>query len=111
MNYEQLEDFLDDDLNWRKREITELLFIAKEKNSEVIFKSLILLLYSHWEGYIKKSSKLYFKYIVEKKIVLRNLSPNFKAAALKNNINQCFDSKDSINLSKELSFISKYLKL
>lgn len=111
MTYEQLENYLDDDLNWRKREITELLFIAKDTESVVLLKSMILLLYAHWEGFIKKSSKIYIKYIVEKKIPLKNLSDNFKAAALKGNITQCFETKDSLNLSNELSFINKYLKL
>ena len=111
MNYEQLENFLDEDLNWRKREITELLFLAKESNSIVVFKSMILLLYAHWEGYIKKSSKIYIKYIVESRTPLKKLSSNFKAAALKGNINRCIDTNNSSNLANELSFINKYLRL
>lgn len=111
MRYEQLENLLDDDLNWRKREVTELLFIAREKNSKVLLKSFILLLYAHWEGYIKKSSKLYLKYVVEKKILLNKLSPNFKAIALKGNISRSLESRDSLNLSRELEFIDRYLLL
>lgn len=67
MKYEQFENLLDEDLAWRKVEISELLLLAKESEKETIFKSLILLLYAHWEGYIKKSSKLYIKYISEEK--------------------------------------------
>ncbi len=111
MNYVQLENYLDDDLKWRKKEITDLLFLAKENGNVVLLKSMILLIYAHWEGYIKKSSKLYLKFIVEKKVPLKKLSPNFKAAALKGNITQCFESNDSLNLSNELTFIKKYLKL
>jgi hypothetical protein len=68
MKYEQLENLLDEDLGWRKVEISDLLFLAKETQKEVVLKSVILLLYAHWEGYIKKSSKLYIKYISEKKL-------------------------------------------
>ena len=54
---------------------------------------------------------MYLKFIVEKKVPLKELSPNFKAAALKGNIKQCFESNDSLNLANELTFIKKYLKL
>ena len=54
MKYEQLENLLDEDLGWRKVEISDLLFLAKETQKEVVLKSVILLLYAHWEGYIKK---------------------------------------------------------
>jgi hypothetical protein len=111
MTYEQLENYLDDDLKWRKKEITDLLFLAKENNNIILLKSMILLLYAHWEGYIKKSSKVYLRFIVEKKVPLKKLSSNFKAAALKGNIKQCFESNDSLNLSNELTFIKKYLTL
>ena len=62
MKYEQLENLLDEDLGWRKVEISDLLFLAKETQKEVVLKSVILLLYAHWEGYIKKSSKLKIKF-------------------------------------------------
>ena len=111
MKYEQFEQLLDEDLSWRKVEISSLVFIAKSSNEEVILKSIILLLYAHWEGYIKKNSKLYIKHISEKKIKLVELCSNFKAVALKNNISRCIESKDSLTLANEISFINKYIKL
>ena len=108
MTYEQLDDALDDDLAWRKREITELLFKAKESDSKVLYKSLILLLYAHWEGYVKKSSKLYVRFVADRKIQLKNLTENFKAVAVKGVINKCMESKDTLTLSNELKFIQKY---
>lgn len=110
MKYEQLEKYLDEDLGWRKVEISDLLFLAKTDNKEVILKSLILLLYAHWEGYIKKSSKLYIKYISEEKVKLNDLSYNFKAVALKEHISKCIDTKDKLTLANELSFVSSFLK-
>jgi hypothetical protein len=111
MKYEQLEERLDEDLAWRKKEISTLIFIAKGSNEEVILKSIILLLYSHWEGYVKKSSKFYIKFICEKKIKINSLCVNFKAVALKNNITRCIESKDSLTLANELNFIDCYLTL
>lgn len=109
MTYDQLEQFLDEDLAWRKKEISELYLIYKDVEAEVLLKSLILLLYAHWEGYIKKSSKVYLKYIVEKKVQLKDLQENFKAVALKANISRCISSEESLNLENELSFMDKYL--
>ena len=110
MKYEQFESLLDEDLTWRKQEITELLFLAKETEKEVVLKSIILLLYAHWEGYIKKSSRLYIKYISEKKIKLSELSFNFKAVALKEHISRCIDTSEKLTLANELAFVASFLK-
>ena len=110
MKYEQLENLLDEDLVWRKVEISDLLFLAKETQKDVVLKSLILLLYAHWEGYIKKSSKLYIKYISEEKVQLNELSYNFKAVALKEHISRCIETKDKLTLANELTFVSSFLK-
>ncbi|MFC5044418.1 MAE_28990/MAE_18760 family HEPN-like nuclease [Aquimarina hainanensis] len=101
---------MDTDLAWRKKEISELLLLAKTSNKEVLLKSLILLLYAHWEGYIKKSSKLYIKYVSEEKIKINDLSSNFTAIVLKSQISRCIEESDSLTLANELSFINGYLK-
>jgi hypothetical protein len=106
MKLSQLEELLEEDLGWRKKELSTLILIAKNTNEEVVLKSIILLLYAHWEGYIKKSSKLYLKYISESKKNLNELTQNFKAVALKNLISQCFQSKDSLTLQNEISVIN-----
>ncbi|MFD2592088.1 MAE_28990/MAE_18760 family HEPN-like nuclease [Aquimarina hainanensis] len=110
MRYDQFENYLDTDLAWRKKEISELLLLAKTSNKEVLLKSLILLLYAHWEGYIKKSSKLYIKYVSEEKIKINDLSSNFTAIVLKSQISRCIEESDSLTLANELSFINGYLK-
>jgi hypothetical protein len=57
MKIEELEEALQKDLAWRKKEVSDLWLICQEKNIEVILKSFLLILYAHWEGYIKQSSK------------------------------------------------------
>lgn len=109
MKYEQFEKFLQDDLSWRKKEISDLYMIClNNNNKEVLFKSMILILYAHWEGYIKKSSKLYIKYIAEKKTKIGDLTPNFKAIVLKSNVNKCIENCENLTLSNELDFMNKY---
>lgn len=111
MKYEQFEKFLQDDLSWRKKEISDLYMICLDNNKEVIFKSMILILYAHWEGYIKKSSKLYIKYIAEKKTKIEDLTANFKAIALKSNVNKCIENYDKLTLANELDFMNKYQRM
>lgn len=108
MKYEQFEKFLQDDLSWRKKEISDLYMICLNNDNEVLLKSIILMLYAHWEGYIKKSSKLYIKYIAEKKIKIEALTPNFKAIALKSHVNKCIENYDKLTLAHELDFMNKY---
>ncbi|MBK5072056.1 hypothetical protein I2492_03355 [Budviciaceae bacterium CWB-B4] len=108
MKIEQLESLLEEDLGWRKKELSSLTLIAEQHNDEVILKSIILLLYAHWEGYIKKSSKLYLRYISESRLSLNELTDNFKAVALKNIISQCFNSIDSLTLQNEITVINSF---
>ncbi len=60
-------DFLDKEMGWRRKEILEikniLLNKQNSKEAEVLSKSVILISYSHWEGYVKKSSEAYLNYI------------------------------------------------
>ena len=77
MRIEEFQDFLDRDLAWRKLEISQLFMILNTVESkEIIGKSMILLLYAHWEGFIKKSSKCYLKYVSDKNIKVQDLTSN-----------------------------------
>lgn len=100
MKLEQFEDFLSEDLSWRKMEISQLFrLINSSENKDVLIKSSVLLLYAHWEGYIKKSSKYYLKYVSEKKVKIKNLTTNFKAIVLKKYALDCIE--------REQHFISR----
>ena len=108
MRSEQFEIFLQDDISWRKKEISELFLLAKlNDENETLLKSLILILYAHWEGYIKKSSKLYIKYVVEEKIKIQELTMNFKAIAMKEVAKACMENRESISLAKEFEFLKQ----
>ena len=111
MKIEQFQDFLDKDLAWRKHELSQLFMILDTVESkEVIGKSIILLLYAHWEGFVKKSSKCYLKYVSERKIKLQELTLNFHAIVLRNHAKACIDL-NALNLSNEFAFIQKHNKM
>ena len=69
-----LEDILDEDLAWRKKEISILTLEAsasKKRKKEVMMRTAMVLIYAHWEGHIKKAAHAYLAY-------LNHISPKYK---------------------------------
>ena len=63
---EELIDRIDKDLIWRKKELTILktaLQSARQDRKPVLLRSLVTLLYAHWEGFIKNTSQSYLEYV------------------------------------------------
>lgn len=108
MEISDLEDLLFEDLTWRKKEISELILLAETEEKNVLLKSIILLLYAHWEGYIKKTSKTYLKFITENKFQVSDLTDNFKYLALKGLCKEVFKSSETLSTNNELNFILKF---
>lgn len=111
MNHNELEDLIIEDWTWRKKEISDLILIAEQAEGIVILKSIILLLYAHWEGYIKKSSRVYLKYITNNKIKVCDLTENFKAIALKGISKETLNAKETLSLINELKLIKRYSEI
>ena len=111
MKTDQFENMLQQDLAWRKVEISQLFMILNTSDSkDVVIKSMVLLLYAHWEGFIKRSSKLYLRYVTEEKIQTKELTINFHAIKLKECARKCIQ-EDSKNLAQELSFLNAQNKI
>lgn len=114
MNLDVLESELTDDLAWRKSEINRLFQIAdipseeeSEKVHTAILKSLTLLIYSHWEGYVKRSALAYLEFIVKKEVIVSDLTNNFHVISLKKSIRKIANAhpqngKNDINISEVL---------
>jgi|SRR5690554_387039 len=98
---------IDTDLAWRKKETSNLLLLGSDQNQLLIVKASLLLLYSHWEGYIKNASKAYLEYISTKRINLEQLTDNFKAIKLKGLIKQAHLSSNTLTLENELNLIKQ----
>ena len=83
---------------------------SDEENVRVhtaILKSLTLLIYSHWEGYVKRSALAYLEFIVRQEIVLNDLTPNFHVISLKKSIKKIANAhpqngKNTINIGEVL---------
>lgn len=108
MTIQEFEDSIINDWTWRKREVSDLILFAEKEENTVLLKSIILLLYAHWEGYIKKCSKTYLKYICEHKPLFKNLTDNFKAIALKGISKELVNSSETLNLKNEFEYIERF---
>lgn len=76
----KLQDKLDNDLAWRKKEITSLLLHIETQEGEIqtsLIRGAITILYAHWEGYIKYAATNYLEFICKLKMNLSMLSINF----------------------------------
>lgn len=83
---EALADFLDERLAARKLEIVYLKNSLDDKSKKhskealVFSKALVVMSYSHWEGYVKEAVKAYLSYLNSKGLQHRDLSTSLFAA-------------------------------
>lgn len=62
----ELQDQLDKDISWRKKEITTVGFCisgARRHKKGLYFKSGLALLYAHWEGFVKHAARCYLELV------------------------------------------------
>lgn len=100
----QLDDLLDENISWRKKELTAAMYdyaVANEKKQDYYLRVLIVTLYSHWEGFIKQSTEYYLEYISNLGLTLNILKPNFIALSLDNYINN-LSNINSINIKQDI---------
>lgn len=94
---EELQQHLDEDLVWRKKELAAIkaLVTAKSSSTERInlfIRSGIALLYAHWEGFIKSASNAYLIYIASQRHTYFELTNNFIAMGSKKLLNEVTES-------------------
>ena len=90
---EQLSDRLATDLAWRKKELSEMKSLIEAKNvsdqrHQVLVRSGVCILYSHWEGFVKLAANSYLEYVISKRLTYQELSSNFLALAMKEKIKE-----------------------
>ena len=98
-------------LSNRKKEITDFyMYIQGCQSSgiaEILNKSFILLLYAHWEGFIKEYTIKYFSFIISQKLVLSKLTENFLLIYLKSLLKTYKVDKNIFQEKKILDMVSK----
>jgi hypothetical protein len=82
----ELADFLDEELAWRKRELTAVHFLiqgSRQHERPVMLRAGICLVYAHWEGFVKNASTAYLNYIDQMGLQYRELAPCLVALCLR----------------------------
>jgi len=90
MNYklEEVRVELESDLTWRSDEIrflkNQLAYILREDDKERYRKSLLVMLYSHYEGFCKTAFLIYINVINKEKLQRKEANQNLTACSLHN---------------------------
>jgi len=83
---ESLYDALARDLSWRKKELTlskSLVENANEKKRSTFIRGAVLLLYAHWEGFIRCASIEYAKFVSIRRLQYSELNSAFVALEIR----------------------------
>ena len=73
---------MEEALSWRKNEIVTLKNLLREDNKAPVVKTLIVMLYAHFEGFFKDCLECYVKYINSTERELSDFNNSLKAASL-----------------------------
>ncbi|MGE0587169.1 MAG: MAE_28990/MAE_18760 family HEPN-like nuclease [Cyclobacteriaceae bacterium] len=88
---EELQTKLDDDFAWRRKELTAIFTNVQSSKPLQLNTNIrigVVMLYAHWEGFIKNAAELYLVYVACKKLNYDELSNNFIAVSLKSKLKQ-----------------------
>ena len=88
---DQLVQFLDDELAWRKKELTTLKFMlgkSRKRESVLLLRAALCVLYAHWEGFVKAAATSYVSFVSTRGLRYRDLTPNFVALGLRREISE-----------------------
>lgn len=97
---EELQRKLDEDFAWRRKELTVIksrIATAKAHSINTELRVGIVMLYSHWEGFVKNISQYYVTFISQKRLDYSALKDNFIGIELAQIIDK---NKNTINANK-----------
>lgn len=85
-SFDELNEFLDRELSWRKRELTTTKLLTSKRRSheqQTLLRSSVCILYAHWEGYVKKAATGYLNFVALQGLDYRHLVPSLVALGLR----------------------------
>lgn len=83
-------DAIDAEIVWRKKELSYLKGNVKANNPyyKTHLRIGIVLLYAHWEGFVKNACEFYLTYLKSLRLQYDELTENIIAFSLKNSLNE-----------------------
>ena len=105
----ELESFIDKEYGWRRKELTNLMnitFTSRDALRNTLAKMLIVLLYSHWEGFIKQTAIAYCEFLNYKNLKYHDLKDSFKAYCILNEFDHNFPHKKFSSYIETIAIIN-----
>jgi hypothetical protein len=96
---DRLFELLDEDLAWRKKELSSIMnsiHLAYEKNEDVAVRIGVTMLYAHWQGYVKNAGNWYINYLKQLNLKYKDLTDNFITLSMKKKIKDCSTSNKTV---------------
>ena len=96
MEVDEVRETLEDELRWREEELAffnNILNDISDKKKDQYRKSLILLLYAHFEGFVKVALLTYLQYLNKKKLIISSVCIELMASGLERQF-KAYDNLD-----------------
>lgn len=103
----QLQDALDKELSWRKKEVTAFDLASRQGGDRAKFftRAGVALLYAHWEGFVKSAAELYLSFVHFRGLKYSELASCFSVVGLKGSLDLLSASKKSMTNITVFDFI------
>jgi antitoxin (DNA-binding transcriptional repressor) of toxin-antitoxin stability system len=106
---EQLIQKIDDELIWRRKELSDFKAVIQQQAQNplrlsVLLRAGVTLLYAHWEGFVKISGTYYLQYVAAQRRPGLELRANFIAIKLKSQISEASKSKKISSAEQLIDF-------
>lgn len=106
---EQLVDYLDRSIVWRRNELTIIHRLITSSplpqgKRDALIRSGIALLYAHWEGFIREAATAYVSFVATRRLTYQELASNFVALAMKKQLHDARDTNKATVFTKVSDF-------
>lgn len=89
-----LQDQIQRDLAWRKREISDLRGAVQiAEKTDYLCRAGLVLLCAHWEGFLKKVASLYVEHVFAQDVRINQLAPHIVAIAYFDDVMRASEAK------------------
>jgi len=93
---EELFSHLDEELAWRKRELSYIKYLidtTSPTNLDFNLRIGVIFLYAHWQGYVNIAARYFVMYVKSQNLKYEELSDNLITASLKQEFVRCWNTR------------------
>lgn len=104
----ELDDHLAEDHAWRRKELTSIVNFVREsrdKNQPMAIRAGLLLLYAHWEGFVKWAAECYLNFVSMQGLAFGDLGDSFFALCARRNLELFQNTNKSSKRTELIAFL------